>query len=365
MSVKCTSRVWELSDSTGSHRLVLLAIADFANEDGVGWPGQARLAEMTQISTSSVKRVISDLVEIGELWRGRRREGGPNAYIVCVGLTKAELERAKELVVDLGCDQDEVEAAFDPGITHSTTLVLPTVPPGITAMDHDPSLSVTDSPSSGLKGKPLPPLEIEDDYYIELYYNDKQAVNRIGTAKGGPWEVECHYCGVSVTIRELDVWNECGCGMHEFKLLSKKPHTATRERKPESVEAYYAIVKSRGVRYGANPDYEGDIFAAVTDLPFWRQVVKEYIHPAFGGNPHGVDKMLVYYNEKRLPGTRKRKESEAIAPKFKTIEEVEAEMRRKEPEVVAPTLPVIAGWSEPQAAIDLRQELERQRREGG
>ena len=37
-------------------------------------------------------------------------------------------------------------------------------------------------------------------------------------------------------------------------------------------------------------------------------MVKEFIHPSVGGNPHGVDKMLVYYNENRLPGTRRKKE---------------------------------------------------------
>jgi len=151
MSVKCTSRVWEQSKATGSSRLTLLAIADFANEDGVGWPGQDRLADMVQISVSSIKRLLPDLVESGELWRGRRREGGPNAYIVLVGLDQASLKRAIDLVVDLGCDRQGVEKDLlkkAPGTTYSTTLVLPTVPPGTTAMIPDPLLPIIDPSSS-------------------------------------------------------------------------------------------------------------------------------------------------------------------------------------------------------------------------
>ena len=233
MSVKCTSRVWELSESTGSNRLVLLAIADFANEDGVCWPGQDRLAKMAQISVSSVKRVIADLVESGELWRDRRKNRGSsaNAYIVCLGLTEEELERAIQLAIDLGCDAETVREDLEPGTAHSTTLVLPTVPPGTTAMDHDPSLSVTDSPSSGLKDKP-PPLEIDDDYLIEIYYRDKVLVTRLGTVRDGPWQVECHSCGVNVKIDKLDTPVEChSCGEHEFTLLSKlQPECASQRR---------------------------------------------------------------------------------------------------------------------------------------
>jgi len=311
MSVKCTSRVWELSKATGSHRLVLLAIADFANEDGVCWPGQDRLAKMAQISVSSVKRVIADLVESGELWRDRRKNRGHsgNGYIVLLGLTEEELERAMQLAIDLGCDAESLREALDPGIVDDTSQVSPTVRGGTTAMNHDPSLSVPDPSSSGLKDKP--PV-LENDYHKKIYFRDK-AVNRLGTVRDGPWEVECESCGGTVYIPKLDKEFGCLCGNQVFTLLSKKPFEPTKVRKPESVEAYYAIVKSRGVRYGANEDYEVDIANSVTDVSRWRQVIKEYIHPDFGGNPYAVDKMLVYYNENRLPGTRKRKEREALS----------------------------------------------------
>ena len=197
MSVVCTSRVWRHSESTGSHRIVLLAIADFANEDGVGWPGQDRLARMSKLSVSSVKRIVSDLVESGELWRGRRREGGPNAYIVLVGLEDEELERATQLVIDLGCDPEDVMTVYDPGITPSTTLVSPTVPPGTTAMDPDPSLPVKEEPSDrGLeKSKPQPPIEKHSDHERTYYYKDKSLVRAIGTVSNGPWEITCPDCG--------------------------------------------------------------------------------------------------------------------------------------------------------------------------
>ena len=156
-----------------------------------------------------------------------------------------------------------------------------------------------------------PPV-LENDYHKKIYFRDK-AVHRLGTVRDGPWEVECESCGGTVYIPKLDKEFGCLCGNQVFTLLSKKPFEPTKVRKPESVEAYYAIVKSRGVRYGANEDYEVDIANSVTDVSRWRQVIKEYIHPDFGGNPYAVDKMLVYYNENRLPGTRKRKEREALS----------------------------------------------------
>jgi len=150
MSVQCTTRVWKQSETTGTHRLVLLAIADFANEDGVGWPGQKRLAEMAKVSVGSIKRITTDLVNQGELWKGRRRKGGPNAYIVLLGLESEELERAIKLVSDLGCKEKDVRESIkrEPGITPDTTLVSPLIPPGITAMTPDPLVTVKEPSSS-------------------------------------------------------------------------------------------------------------------------------------------------------------------------------------------------------------------------
>ena len=67
MSVKCSSWVWEHSRATGTARLVLLALADTAHDDGRCWPGVESVARKCRVSASTVKRAVTTLVEIGEL----------------------------------------------------------------------------------------------------------------------------------------------------------------------------------------------------------------------------------------------------------------------------------------------------------
>lgn len=68
MSVQATTWVWEHSESTGNSRLVLLAVADAADaHGGNSWPSQDTLASMARVSVRTVRRLVADLVELGEL----------------------------------------------------------------------------------------------------------------------------------------------------------------------------------------------------------------------------------------------------------------------------------------------------------
>ena len=67
MSIKWSGMVWHNSQQTGSGLLVLLAIADHANDDGICWPSVARLARMARVSERQCQRLISQLVNAGEL----------------------------------------------------------------------------------------------------------------------------------------------------------------------------------------------------------------------------------------------------------------------------------------------------------
>lgn len=85
------SWVWRHSRARGNHLLVLLAIADSANDDGEdAWPTKKTLAAKTKLSVKTVQRCVQDLWEDGELlveknaggtkhWREDRR---PNRYTV-------------------------------------------------------------------------------------------------------------------------------------------------------------------------------------------------------------------------------------------------------------------------------------------
>ena len=67
MSIKVASAIWERSQQKGTALLMLLAIADYANNDGIAWPSIPSLAAKTRISDRQAKRLVQQLVTAGEL----------------------------------------------------------------------------------------------------------------------------------------------------------------------------------------------------------------------------------------------------------------------------------------------------------
>ena len=75
--------VWESSQAVGNDRLVLLAIADRANDEGRdAWPSVSTLAQKTRLHARTVQRCIKSLLESGELEAepGGARQRGANIY---------------------------------------------------------------------------------------------------------------------------------------------------------------------------------------------------------------------------------------------------------------------------------------------
>jgi hypothetical protein len=79
------SKVWDHSKQSGTALLLLLAIADFANDDGMAWPGVETLAKKIKMSERYVHRLIKDMAEAGEL-RVEYKAGkkGTNQYWVTI-----------------------------------------------------------------------------------------------------------------------------------------------------------------------------------------------------------------------------------------------------------------------------------------
>lgn len=97
MSIKIMAEVWEYSQHSGSALLCLLAIADHANDDGVAYPGSARLASRVRVNRRHVFKLLDRLMESGELIAFNRAadEGGftSNAYAVVSGCSENEIRR--------------------------------------------------------------------------------------------------------------------------------------------------------------------------------------------------------------------------------------------------------------------------------
>ena len=77
MSVRILARVWAQSRRRDGELLVMLALADFANDAGECWPSIPVLAAKARLTDRQVRRVLNSLEETGEI-RRIRSTGGRN-----------------------------------------------------------------------------------------------------------------------------------------------------------------------------------------------------------------------------------------------------------------------------------------------
>lgn len=86
MSVEATNAVWKHSTMKGNRKLVLLALADYANDDWKSWPSVETLARKCGTSVRSVQEIAKSIEASGEL-RVHHGAGihGVNVYEILVG----------------------------------------------------------------------------------------------------------------------------------------------------------------------------------------------------------------------------------------------------------------------------------------
>jgi hypothetical protein len=79
MSIKIMSAVWELQDITASETLLLIALADHANDDGFCWPSVGTIQRRTKLSDRGVQKLLNSLRKKGYVtWTSRN--GHSNTY---------------------------------------------------------------------------------------------------------------------------------------------------------------------------------------------------------------------------------------------------------------------------------------------
>ncbi|PSW14763.1 helix-turn-helix domain-containing protein [Photobacterium sanctipauli] len=64
MSIKVMTAVWDADNLKGNAKLIMLCLADFANDEGYCWPSLERLAKKCGVSRSTVKAQIKSLCEM-------------------------------------------------------------------------------------------------------------------------------------------------------------------------------------------------------------------------------------------------------------------------------------------------------------
>lgn len=79
MSIKLMTAVWDREDLSSTQKLVLLALADWANDEGLCWPSINRLAVKAALTSRAVQKTIRSLEDAGFI---RREEvlGKGNRY---------------------------------------------------------------------------------------------------------------------------------------------------------------------------------------------------------------------------------------------------------------------------------------------
>lgn len=120
-----------------TEKLVLLALADHANDDGYCFPSYSSLARRCSLSDRQVRRTVAKLADRGILRIGHsyRDDGGQSS-------------NAYSIVVDSLTESDAVDAADD-----RTPLVADVQGP-LVAGDHPPRTPVTTPPGHGCPGPP-------------------------------------------------------------------------------------------------------------------------------------------------------------------------------------------------------------------
>ena len=67
MSIKLMNQVWETSKHEGSTLLILLALADHANDEGLCWPSIGRLARRGRVGERHAMRILAGLEASGDV----------------------------------------------------------------------------------------------------------------------------------------------------------------------------------------------------------------------------------------------------------------------------------------------------------
>jgi len=139
MSVRVMSWVFERSRSKKNARLVLLAIADHAKDDGTGsYPSMPKLSHKTGLGERALTDLVALLEKLGEL--EVRRNAGPNGCnLYRVIMTPADSAGSPEDEMPESRDSDHVsapaESAPRSSCTPQETTGTPAVPAPVTILE--------------------------------------------------------------------------------------------------------------------------------------------------------------------------------------------------------------------------------------
>lgn len=138
MSIRATTVVWAESRQKGSALLVLLALADYAHDDGrYAFPSVATLAHKARMSERQTKRLLAQLRASGELAPMGEHESGAVVYqILLPGMGGDKMTPPR---------RRRVSPASLGSVTGDT--------PGVNGVSPDPSVNQHEPSGEGIKAR--------------------------------------------------------------------------------------------------------------------------------------------------------------------------------------------------------------------
>lgn len=113
MSIKAMSWVWDNSPYEGVGLLVHLALADFADDQGVCWPSQKRISDKCKSSERHVRRIIKQMIEDGQILLIEKSNG-----VTTNNKYRLLMDRTSRPALDIGQDlQDIITGHLSPVAT--------------------------------------------------------------------------------------------------------------------------------------------------------------------------------------------------------------------------------------------------------
>lgn len=117
MSVRVITWVWDHSVSSGTDRLVMLALADNADDRGACWPSMLTIARKARISERTARRSVRTLEELGELVSVRGGGMASNRYRINLDPRVALADPGHDDPAAIGTPgQNDPPGQIDPGV---------------------------------------------------------------------------------------------------------------------------------------------------------------------------------------------------------------------------------------------------------
>lgn len=124
MSIRTMSKVWEYSQHSGTNLLMLLAVADFSDDDGFAFPAVEKLAKKCRMSKRNAQDRLKELSDSGELTI-LKNQGPPPKYpnLFMVNLDSLGVKRTAPVQ-----PTSPVQYSVKRGAAHCIPGVKPTAP---------------------------------------------------------------------------------------------------------------------------------------------------------------------------------------------------------------------------------------------